>query len=121
LETLVAERERLVVERDDAVTRHTEDVHHLETLVGEGERIIVERDRQIEEANAARNEREAKIALQEKQMISLEVGRSRLESELTRLQAALVAQERVIAYLQSFGGWLGWPWRSLRRWLDSLR
>ena len=108
LETLVAERERLVVERDAAVERHTAHIHHLEALV-------VERDRALSEANAAREEDRPKIAALEKQMISLEVGRTRLESERTRLAAALSAQERVIAYLQSFRGWLGWPWRRFRQ------
>jgi len=49
-------------------------------------------------------------------MISLEVGRARLESDRTRLEAALAAQERAIAYLQSFPGWIGWPWRRFRQW-----
>jgi len=111
LETLVAERERLVVERDAAVERHTAHIHHLEALV-------VERDRALSEANAAREEDRAQIAALEKQMISLEVGRTRLESERTRLVAALSAQERVIAYLQSFRGWLGWPWRRFRQWRE---
>ena len=114
LERLVAERERLVEEREAAVTRHTQHIHHLEALVAERERIIVERDGQLAAATAAREERDAKIAAVEKQVISLEIGRTRLESERTRLQAALVAQERVIAHLQSFRGWLGWPWRRLR-------
>ena len=111
LETLVTERERLVVERDAAVERHTAHIHHLEALV-------VERDRALSEANAAREEDRAKIAALEKQMVSLEVGRTRLESERTRLAAALSAQERVIAYLQSFRGWLGWPWRRFRQWRE---
>jgi SAM-dependent methyltransferase len=116
LETLVAERERLVVERDAAVERHAAHVHHLETLVVERERVIAERDRALAEANAARARDRAKITDLEKQMIALEVGRSRLESKRTRLEAALSAQERAIAYLQSFRGWIGWPWRRLRQW-----
>jgi len=115
LERLVAERERLVAERDAAVTRHTAHIHHLEKLVLERERIIVERDRQLEQSNTAREERDRNIAALEKQVISLEVGRTRLESERTRLQAALAAQERAIAYLQSFRGWIGWPWRQARQ------
>jgi len=111
LETLVAERERLVVERDAAVERHTAHIHHLEALV-------VERDRALSEANAAREEDRAKIVALEKQMVFLEVGRTRLESERTRLEAALSAQECVIAYLQSFRGWLGWPWRRFRQWRE---
>ncbi len=121
LEVLVAERERLVVERDAAVARHTAHVQHLETLVAERERIVVERDRALAEANAAREEYPARIAELEKQMISLEIGRSRLESDRTRLEAALAAQERAIAYLQSFRGWLGWPWRRLRQWRRRAR
>jgi SAM-dependent methyltransferase len=114
LEALVAERERLVVERDAAVTRHAAHVLHLEGLVAE-------RDRQLAEANAAREERDTNIAALEKQLISLEIGRTRLESERTRLQAALAAQERVIAYLSSFRGWIGWPWRRVRHWLGRPR
>jgi SAM-dependent methyltransferase len=121
LEALVAERERLVVERDAAVTRHAAHVQHLETLVAERERIVAERDRALAEANAARDEYSAKIAALEKQMISLEIGRSRLESERTRLEAALAAQERAIAYLQSFRGWMGWPWRRVRQWRRRAR
>jgi len=110
LEALVLERERLVVERDAAVTRHAAHIQHLEGLV-------VERDRQLAEANAARKDRDAL----EKQLISLESGRARLESERTRLEAALAAQEHVIAFLQSFRGWIGWPWRRLRHRLHRAR
>jgi SAM-dependent methyltransferase len=107
LEALVVERERLVVERDAAVTRHAAHIQHLEGLV-------VERDRQLKERNT-------NFAALEKQLISLEIGRTRLESERTRLEAALSAQERVIAYLQSFRGWIGWPWRRVRHWLHRAR
>jgi len=121
LERLVAERERLVGERDAAVTRHTAHIHHLEKLVAERERIIVERDRQLAESNAAREEHDRKVAALEKHVISLEVGRTRLESERTRLQAALAAQERAIAYLQSLRGWIGWPWRQMRQQIRRSR
>ena len=116
LETLVAERERLLGERDAAVQRQTAHIHHLETLLVERERIIGERDRALAEANVARESHPEKIAALEKQVISLEVGHARLESERTRLEAALTAQERAIAYLQSVRGWLGWPWRHFRQW-----
>ncbi|HEY2970341.1 MAG TPA: methyltransferase domain-containing protein [Casimicrobiaceae bacterium] len=121
LETLVAERERLVVERDAAVTRHTEHVHHLETLVAERERIIGERDRQLGEANAARAERDAELARRAETITGLGKRSAALESERMRLEAALAAQERAIAYLQSFRGWIGWPWRRLRQRLGSVR
>lgn len=121
LETLVAERERLIAERDAAVQRHTVHIQHLEKLVAERERIIVERDRALTEANSGREERDAKIATLEKQVISLEVGRSRLESDRTRLEAALAAQERAIAFLESFRGWIRWPWRRYRQWRKRAR
>jgi SAM-dependent methyltransferase len=114
LEALVAERERLVVERDAAVARHTAHVQHLE-------RLVAERDRQLAEANAARVERDRNVAAVGKQLASLEIGRTRLESERARLEAALAAQERLIAFLQSFRGWIGWPWRRVRQWLGRAR
>jgi len=38
-----------------------------------------------------------------------------LEAERARQEAALAAQERAIAYLQSVRGWLTWPSRQLRQ------
>ena len=117
LETLVAERERLVVERDAALTRQVEHIHHLETLVAERERIIGERDQQLGEANTVRAEREVELAHRAETIAGLAKRSAAVESEKARLDAALAAQERAIAYLQSFRGWIGWPWRSLRQWL----
>lgn len=116
LEALVVERERLLGERDAAVQRLSAQVTHLEKLIAERDSAIAERDRSLAEALNARDAEHSKVAEIEKQMISLEVGRTRLESERTEVQAALAAQERAIAYLDSFRGWLGWPWRRLRLW-----
>jgi ubiquinone/menaquinone biosynthesis C-methylase UbiE len=116
LETLVTERERLVVERDAAVTRHAEHIHHLERLVVERDRMIGERDRQLEEANVGRTEREAELARRAETIAGLGKRSAALESEKAQLDAALAAQERAIGYLQSFRGWVGWPWRRLRHW-----
>jgi SAM-dependent methyltransferase len=116
LETLVVERERVIGERDAAVQRLSAQAVHLEQLVAERDSAIGERDRSLAEARAAHDVERAKVAAIEKQMISLEVGRTRLESERTQLQAALSAQERAITYLESFRGWVGWPWRRLRLW-----
>jgi len=117
LEALVAERERLVEERDAAVTRHTQHVLHLEKLVAERERIIGERDGQLETANAALAERDAELARRAETIASLGKRAAMLESEQARLDAALAAQERAVAYLESFRGWIRWPWRRLRQWL----
>ncbi len=121
LETLVIERERLIEERDAAVQRHAAHVQHLEKVVVERDRAISERDRSLAEVRMAREQDSAKVAEAEKQLISLEIGRSKLESDRTRLEAALSAQERAIAYLESFRGWLGWPWRRVRRWQEQRR
>lgn len=117
LEKLVAVRERLVEERDAAVVRHTGHIHHLERLVLERDRIIGERDQALREANLTGAEREAELARRAETIAGLGKRAAALESEKTRLDAALSAQERAIAYLQSFRGWIGWPWRQLRQWL----
>jgi len=116
LERLVLERERLVEERDAAVQRLTAHVQHLEGLVVERDLGLAERDRALSEAQVQRETERARVEVLEKQLIALEVGRTRLESERTQLQAALAAQERAISYLESFRGWLAWPLRRIRRW-----
>ncbi|HUH91971.1 MAG TPA: methyltransferase domain-containing protein [Casimicrobiaceae bacterium] len=115
LEKLVAERERVIAEFDTAVQRLSAHVQHLERLVIERDNVIVARDQALAEASAGREGDRARVAAIENQMISLEVGRSRLESERTQLQAALAAQERLIGQLEGLRGWIGWPWRRLRR------
>jgi SAM-dependent methyltransferase len=113
--------DHLLKENAAALARQAGHVEHLEALVVERERLVVERDRQLAEADTALKERNTNFAALEKQLISLEIGRTRLESERTRLEAALAAQERVIAFLQSFRGWIGWPWRRVRHWLHRAR
>ena len=114
LEQLVVERERVIGDLDAGVKRLSAHVQHLEKLVVERNNAIVARDRALAEANETRESDRAKIAAIEEQMISLEVGRSRLESEHTQLQAALAAKEQVISHLESLRGWVGWRWRRLR-------
>jgi chromosome segregation ATPase len=125
---IVAERDRQLVE--------------VNTAREERERIIAERDRQLVEVNAAREERERTLAERDRQLdqanaaqAGLEGERERsagtiaglaqrcgtLESEKTRLEAALAARERAIANLQSFRSWLAWPSRWLRQRLARSR
>ena len=115
LEQLVVERERLLAERERAVQRQAAHVLHLEKLVAERDAVIGERDRALAELQRAQESERERIEAAEKHLISLEVGRTRLESERTRLEAALVTQKRALARAESFRGWLGWPWRRLRR------
>jgi ubiquinone/menaquinone biosynthesis C-methylase UbiE len=116
LEGMVVERERMIDEREAAVQRHSAHILHLEKVLAERDQVVAERDRTLAELQAQREAETAKAIAAEKQLISLEVGRTRLESERTRIEGALAAQERAIAYLESFRGWTGWPWRRLRRW-----
>jgi SAM-dependent methyltransferase len=136
----------LLKQRDASLDRQTEHVHHLEKLVAERERIVEERDRQLAEGNNAREARERTLAERDRQLAELQAGRERViaeahnelalraeaialqgkklatfEAERERQNAALAAQERAIAYLQSFRGWFGWPSRRLRQWLDQHR
>lgn len=121
LEALVAERERLVVERDAAVASYTERIRHLEALVAEHERIIGERDRQIDQTSAAQAQCDAELKRRVEEIAVLGKQLGSWGSEKTRLEGALAAQERAIAYLQSFGGWLAWPSRWLRQRLARSR
>ncbi|MEO6565391.1 MAG: methyltransferase domain-containing protein [Casimicrobiaceae bacterium] len=130
-------------DRDAALDRQTAHVQHLETLIAERERIIVERDGQLDRMNEAQQaliaereqaahqrdilalERDAlaaerTTALRARDIASEALGSARqvadaLGEERDRLERALAAQERLIAYRQSMRGWLTLPW--MRAWL----
>ncbi|MFO1395947.1 MAG: methyltransferase domain-containing protein [Burkholderiales bacterium] len=132
----------LLRERDAALDRQGAHVRHLEALVAYRDGIIVERDTQAaaqaaarEEALAARDaaeaardaaqaERnaahaEATAALRARddaraRSVALEADASALRAEIGRLERALNAQERIIAYRQSARWWLALPWLRLR-------
>ncbi len=139
----------LLHDRDAALDRQTAHVLHLETLIAERERIIVERDAQLDAANAVRQaliaereqaahqrdilalERDAlaaerATALRARDNASEALGSTRqiaeaLGEERDRLERALAAQERLIAYRQSMRGWLTLPWMHARLWWQRRR
>ncbi|MFO1322733.1 MAG: class I SAM-dependent methyltransferase [Burkholderiales bacterium] len=139
----------LLRERDAALERQTAHVKHLEELVAYRERIVVERDAQLAGANAAREacaaerdaalrgrdaaaaERDAilqaKLAAQrERDDAAAELAKAMhaqtaLRTETERLERALGAQERIIAYRQSARWWFALPWLRVKLWLRSLR
>ncbi len=139
----------LLHDRDAALDRQTAHVQHLETLIAERERIIVERDGQLDAANAAQQaliaereqaahqrdilalERDAlaaerAAALRGRDTASEALGSARqvaeaLGEERDRLERALAAQERLIAYRQSVRGWLSLPWMRARLWWQRRR
>lgn len=121
LEELAAFREKLVVERDEALGRAHAHVKHLEELVATRERLVVERDAQLGEhgrALAASQRRVAEIErLQAETREALAQSQRRAsdaEAECARLDRALEAQDRIIAYRQSFRWWLALPWMRAR-------
>jgi SAM-dependent methyltransferase len=108
------ERERIIAERDRQLVE-------VNTVREERERAIAERDRQLDQANAARAGLEAELERSAGTIAGLTQRCGTLESEKTRLEAALAARERAIANLQSFRSWLAWPSRRLRQRLARSR
>jgi SAM-dependent methyltransferase len=116
LEALVIERDRLVAERDAAIAGSGATVRALEVQLAERDATIAGHDQQLLEANALRVDRETELARRNDTIAGLGKRAAVLEIEKVRLEAALAAQGPQIAYLESFRGWLGWPWRRLLQW-----
>jgi SAM-dependent methyltransferase len=129
----VLRQDRLLKDRDAALDRQTAHVAHLEALVDERERVVEERDAQLVAVNAARESFEHSLAAaqeasrqaqgesgrilaqREAELAKARTTVASLQAEGKRLEAALLAQERIIAYQQSLRGWLHAPWRQLKR------
>ena len=131
LEALAAAREALVAERDALLTTTNSHVRHLEELCGFREKLVVERDEEIAARDAALADAKASLAKAQDDETALRqriadlerLGvkaretdvalRKRIvevETEVGRLDRALEAQDRIIAYRQSFHWWFGLPW-----------
>jgi hypothetical protein len=113
--------EDIATERDAALTRQGEHVRHLEEIAAYRERIVVERDAQLGESNALRE-----TLSDERDGLARALGSSRqavasLTSECERLERAIAAQERIIAYRQSARWWFALPWLRLRLWWQRVR
>jgi SAM-dependent methyltransferase len=125
----------LLRERDAALDRQTGHVRHLEGLVVERERIIEDMNRRLVEFNALREQLELQLRDRAQTIASLEsrIGTlgtriasldargteldAKLQEMLARhvqLEAAIAAQDRVIAYRQSARWWLKLPWFRLK-------
>lgn len=139
----------LLRDRELALDRQSAHVLHLEGLVAERERIVADIDRRLHELDAVREQRdrelaasaaqlaalekrfaalEARIAAQDGQLAALNRARSELttsvtalEGERVRLNAALEAQDRIIAYRQSARWWVRLPFLRLKLWFDRIR
>jgi SAM-dependent methyltransferase len=121
----------LLAERDAALDRQAAHVRHLEDVAAYRERIVVERDAQLAATNAARDEAIAArdalaherdgiarqlagaVAQRDDAVVALASARqaqAALTAEVGRLERALAAQERIIAYRQSARWWFALPW-----------
>jgi SAM-dependent methyltransferase len=134
----------LLKERDAGLGRQAAHVAHLEGLVATRERIVQQRDAELAAANAARESTgqtlaaanaaraEAGRVLEESRaaLAGRDAEISRTRSALTSMQgaqrgleAALQAQERLIAYQHGLRWWLHLPWMRMKlgwqRWLGK--
>jgi len=101
----------LLLETNQALHRQAERIQQLAAQIDQTNRTIAEQSAQL-------NERAAATAALEKRVQELI---ATVRSEQTRLEAALAAQERIIAYRQSFRWWLRMPWVRVRLWLARVR
>jgi len=133
----VLRQDRLLKDRDAALDRQAAHVAHLEALVAERERLVEsarhaarrdERRPRVARARARRRPRGIRgvrgrrqdesgrmLARREGELAKARAAAASLQAEQKRLEAALLAQERIIAYQQSLRGWLHAPWLQLKR------
>ena len=85
------------------------------------EQIIVERDAQLAESNRIRES-----LIDERDGLAGALGSARQAvaaqgAECERLERAIAAQERIIAYRQSARWWFSLPWLRVRLWWQRVR
>jgi SAM-dependent methyltransferase len=131
----------LLKESNAACDRQTSHIQHLERLIAEHGRIIAEREGQLaayeqarldheSELSAARNalartqaelaHAQTELAQRDHEIDDAQRKVAELAGEQRRLDAALAAQERLIAYRQSYHWWLLLPWMRMRLWWRRL-
>jgi SAM-dependent methyltransferase len=120
----VLRQDLLVKERDAGLDRQMQHIQHLERLVAERERIVEQRDAQLRAVNEARDAHEhalvtardalvqldAEVREARRRIAVLEDQNDSLVADQARLDAALAAQERIIAHRQTLRWWLRLPW-----------
>ena len=97
----------LLHDRDAALDRQTAHIHHLEALVAERDRVVAARDAELTAAKVALNDTRA-------QLTDASEAATAYHAECGRLERAIAAQERIIAYRQSARWWLALPWLRIR-------
>ena len=121
----VIRQDQLLSERDAEAMRAAVHVKHLEEIAAYRERIVVERDAQLVEVQAAHAaERDALTDERDGLAGALASARQAVaaqSAECERLERAIAAQERIIAYRQSARWWFSLPWLRVRLWWQRLR
>jgi len=122
LEALVAERERLVEARDAQLVamnaaRESQERALAAARAAHGtlERESAAARAAAEASRQAQDESARILARREGELAQARTAAESLQAEQKRLDAALLAQERIIAYHQSLRGWLHAPLRQLKR------
>jgi SAM-dependent methyltransferase len=113
--------EDIAAERDAGLARQAAHVLHLEEIAAYRESIVVERDAQLAEVNALRE-----ALYEERDGLAHALGSARQAiaaqgAECERLERAIAAQERIIAYRQSARWWISLPWLRMRLWWQRMR
>lgn len=115
----------LLKARDQSLDAQAAHVAHLESLVAYRDRLIGERDAQLAAREAAMRAAEAAHAREAAALraklgdATTALGSARqaaeaLDDERLRLERAIAAQERIIAYRQSARWWMQLPWLRVR-------
>ena len=100
----------LLRDRDASLDRQTAHIHHLEKLVAEQDAHIAANNAAWSDARIQLQELNAALASESEQLRSARTGVAALERECGRLERAIAAQERIIAYRQSARWWVKLPW-----------
>ncbi|MEJ7668531.1 MAG: class I SAM-dependent methyltransferase [Casimicrobiaceae bacterium] len=111
----------LLKERDRALDTQAAHIEHLEELVAFRERIVVERDGQLAAITAERETITRERERVQRMHVATEYALAAQRTEFERLERALTAQERIIAYRQTLRWWLALPWLRLKLWWQRVR
>jgi hypothetical protein len=111
----------LLKARDRALDAQAAHVVHLESLISYRDRIISERDAQVQAlhdtlraAEATQTALGAQLGEATTALGSARQAAEALDAERLRLERAIAAQERIIAYRQSARWWMQLPWLRMR-------
>ena len=111
----------LLKARDRALDAQSAHITHLESLIAYRDGIIVERDAQVRTlhetlraAEAQQAELGARLGEATTALGSARQAAEALDDERLRLERAIAAQERIIAYRQSARWWMQLPWLRVR-------